>query len=136
MVYEYGWIISTSGLMSADFVDDAVAELAESGFSPEFIQLARTAGERGCWFLRFDADADLELDLPIGGYGLDPDELPYPRLDKQTNEGPPFSRFSTCGSLRSGEPSVDTASGRLGFLRECGLPAKANGQRTVPDGNR
>jgi hypothetical protein len=76
MTYEYGWIVSTSLLMSADLVEEAVKELSAAGLSPEFIAAARTAGERGCWLLRFDADADLEGDLPIGGYGLDPDESP------------------------------------------------------------
>ena len=78
MAYEYGWIVSTSSLMSPDLVDETIKELTAADLSQEFVEAARTAGERGCWLLRFDADADLELDLPIGGYGLDPDELPSP----------------------------------------------------------
>jgi hypothetical protein len=78
MAYEYGWIVSTADLMSADLVDDAIEKLSAAGLSPEFIEIARISGQRGCWLLRFDADADLEDDLPIGGYGFDPDELPAP----------------------------------------------------------
>lgn len=78
--YEYGWIVSTSEMMSADLVDEATERLSASGFSREFIELARTSGARGCWLLRFDADADLEEDLPIGGYGFEPDELPSARI--------------------------------------------------------
>ena len=69
-------IVSTASLMSDDLVDDAVERLSAAGLSPEFIEIARTSGQRGCWLLRFDADADLDPDLPVGGYGLDADEPP------------------------------------------------------------
>jgi hypothetical protein len=76
MAYEYGWIVSTTRLMSPELVEEAIEEMSAAGLSRAFITAARTAGERGCWLLRFEAEADLEEDLPIGGYGLDPDELP------------------------------------------------------------
>jgi hypothetical protein len=76
MTYEYGWIVSTTSLMSVESADESIKEMSAAGLSKEFIEAARTAGQRGCWLLRFDADADLEEGLPIGGYGLDPDELP------------------------------------------------------------
>lgn len=76
MAFEHGWVVSTASLMSDDLVDDAVERLSAAGLSPEFIEIARTSGQRGCWLLRFDADADLDPDLPVGGYGLDADEPP------------------------------------------------------------
>ncbi|WAJ28851.1 hypothetical protein [Antarcticirhabdus aurantiaca] len=78
LAYEYGWIISTAGLMGIDGVEENAAKLSASGLSGTFIEVARAAGARDCWILRFDADADLDLELPIGGYGLDVEDASHP----------------------------------------------------------
>ncbi len=75
MAYEYGWIISTAGFMGTDSVEENAAKLGACGLSDTFVEVARAAGARDCWILRFDADADLDPDLPIGGYGLEAENV-------------------------------------------------------------
>ncbi|WP_182084304.1 hypothetical protein [Aureimonas sp. ME7] len=78
MSYDYGWVVSTAKLIAGPLREDSARDLSRSGLSPEFIAAAKVAGERNCWLLRFDMDADLDPDLPVGGYGMDPDELAPP----------------------------------------------------------
>ncbi|MBB3937336.1 hypothetical protein [Aureimonas phyllosphaerae] len=78
MRYDYGWVVSTAKLIAGPLRDGSVRDLNGSGLSPQFIAAAELAGERNCWLLRFDADADLDPDLPVGGYGMDADELAAP----------------------------------------------------------
>ncbi|WAJ29444.1 hypothetical protein [Antarcticirhabdus aurantiaca] len=84
--YEHGWIVSTASLASEDVRDETLARLRRFGFSEPFLAAATAAGGSGCWLLRFDADADIDPDLPIGGYGGveespgDPDSATAPSL--------------------------------------------------------
>ncbi|MEX6509193.1 hypothetical protein [Jiella sp. M17.18] len=69
MAYEHGWIVSTATLMDEETRDEVATELRTAGFSEAFIAAAIAAGRNECWLLRFEADADVEESLPVGGYG-------------------------------------------------------------------
>ncbi|WP_156385361.1 hypothetical protein, partial [Aureimonas sp. Leaf460] len=45
MTYEYGWIVSTTSLMSVESADESIKEMSAAGLSKEFIEAARTAGD-------------------------------------------------------------------------------------------
>lgn len=80
MTYEYGWVVSTAKLMPGPYRDSSIEDLRRSGLSSEFMAAAELAGQRNCWLLRFDADADFDSDLPVGGYGVGPDHIALPGL--------------------------------------------------------
>lgn len=63
--YEYGWTISTSGMLDGD--EDRAERLAamiDEGFSEHFIKMMLYAADNGTQMVRLDCDAGLEPGLP------------------------------------------------------------------------
>ncbi|MGY3582356.1 hypothetical protein ACVIGB_000720 [Bradyrhizobium sp. USDA 4341] len=63
--YEYGWTVSTSGLLDgATERADRIAAIHKEGFSEHFIKVLTHAADHDAVLVRFDADAEFEPGLP------------------------------------------------------------------------
>jgi hypothetical protein len=63
--YEYGWTVSTAGLLNtAAERADRLTAMSKAGFSEHFIKVMSLAADQDAVLVRFDADAAFEPGLP------------------------------------------------------------------------
>ena len=96
LTYPEGFLVSTGDFYDADFRTPAILELRASKFSETFIALVMHGMKLGAWYVRFDADEDIDPRLPVGRYGMDKVASPELRPVSVDNDSYMVLRYAVC----------------------------------------
>jgi hypothetical protein len=96
LTYPEGFLIPTGSFHDADFRTPAVLELRALKFSETFIALMMHGMKLGAWYVRFDADEDIDPELPVGRYGMDEKESPGLCPASTENDSHLVLRYAVC----------------------------------------
>jgi hypothetical protein len=96
LTYPEGFLVPTGALYDADFRTPAVLELRALKFSETFIALLMHGVKLGAWYVRFDADEDIDSGLPVGRYGMDEKRSPELRPVSVDNDSYLVLRYAVC----------------------------------------